>query len=657
MDGQDFKENTWTISVNRHGGRLATFHNMAAGAPLVIENPLLGRTAKAQVIRVCEKHFPEEPYEICVELLEAQNVWGVKLLAEDWKNSRPAAPQELIGSDSSSAPKKPETPAATSQKTGSGKTPGGAPPVSPARAEEHAEGVSQFNIAVTAKSRFAGDAALSEAPPASPDQKKTDALGRQTEAPSALPLKPLQEKLDEAQSLKQELGVLVERMQSARAEVEDLLLKAEESQRTWAAEAEQVLRRIEETGGKTQQSVIEKLDQEVAQGLASASARLAGEVHQRLETETASAVQNIIQKAQESQRTWAAEAEQVLKRIEKAGGKTQQSVIEKLNGEVAKGIASASARLADEAHQRLEAETASAIEDIVLKAEESQRTWALEAEQVLKRIEDVGGKTLQSMIEKLDQEVAQGLASVSARLADEAHRRLETETPSAVKNITKRVGDRLSVLTQECLSKAAMEFQAQCKGAVEAARAELDGLAANAANKVRKRARKAGKEELPAPDAQARQSRAQISHEQVKEFKMNVLTIKQPWAYAILHLGKDVENRGFRTHYRGPLLIHSAARPERNPREMLAECMNRPPSEQSLRNLPHGCIVGVVHLSDCIRDSKSKWAKEGDWHWVLKSARSIKPIECTGRLGLWTPSASVMKKLPRWLTKAGKHKA
>jgi len=586
LDGQDFKENTWTISVNRHGGRLATFHNMAAGAPLVIENPLLGRTAKAQVIRVCEKHFPEEPYEICVELLEAQNVWGVKLLAEDWKNSRPAAPQELIGSDSSSAPKKPETPAATSQKTGSGKTPGGAPPVSPARAEEHAEGVSQFNIAVTAKSRFAGDAALSEAPPASPDQKKTDALGRQTEAPSALPLKPLQEKLDEAQSLKQELGVLVERMQSARAEVEDLLLKAEESQCTWAAEAEQVLRRIEETGGKTQQSVIEKLDQEVAQGLASASARLAGEVHQRLETETASAVQNIIQKAQESQRTWAAEAEQVLKRIEKAGGKTQQSVIE-----------------------------------------------------------------------KLDQEVAQGLALASARLADEAHRRLETETAVAVKNITKRVGDRLSVLTQECLSKAAMEFQAQCKGAVEAARAELDGLAANAANKVRKRARKAGKEELPAPDAQARQSRAQISHEQVKEFKMNVLTIKQPWAYAILHLGKDVENRGFRTHYRGPLLIHSAARPERNPREMLAECMNRPPSEQSLRNLPHGCIVGVVHLSDCIRDSKSKWAKQGAWHWVLKSARSIKPIECTGRLGLWTPSASVMKKLPRWLTKAGKHKA
>ena len=382
LGGQVFKENTWTISVNKHGGRLATFHNMAAGAPLVIENPLLGRTAKAQVIRVCEKRFPEDPYEICVELLEAQNVWGVKLLPEDWKTSRPVAPEEQKGPVFPSAPTAPETLDAAGQKFGSGKTPDSAPPIPPTVAEEHAEGLNQFNMAVSALSRIAGEAASSEAPPASLDQKKADAPGGQMEAPSALPLKPLQEKLDEAQSLKQELGALVERMQSARAEVEDLLLKTQESRRTWASEAEQVLKRIEEAGGKTQQSVIEKLNQEVAQGLASASARLAGEAHQRLETEAA----------------------------------------------------------------------------------------------------------------------------------------------GAVENITKRVGDRLSLLAQERLSKAAMEFQIQCKGAVEAARAELDGLAANAANTVRERARKAGEEELPALDAQVRQSTAQICHEQLEVLKGQIET-------------------------------------------------------------------------------------------------------------------------------------
>ena len=84
--GQAFKENTWTISVNKHGGRIATFHQLAAGDQIVIENPLLGRSAKARVTRVCEKQFAEDPYEVCVELLEAQNVWGAK-----------PPPEEVVG--------------------------------------------------------------------------------------------------------------------------------------------------------------------------------------------------------------------------------------------------------------------------------------------------------------------------------------------------------------------------------------------------------------------------------------------------------------------------------------------------------------------------------------------------------------------------------
>ena len=76
--GQAFKENTWTISVNKHGGRIATFHQLAADDQIIIENPLLGRSAKARVTRVCKKRLAEDPYEVCVELLEPQNVWGVK---------------------------------------------------------------------------------------------------------------------------------------------------------------------------------------------------------------------------------------------------------------------------------------------------------------------------------------------------------------------------------------------------------------------------------------------------------------------------------------------------------------------------------------------------------------------------------------------------
>lgn len=40
---------------------------------------------------------------------------------------------------------------------------------------------------------------------------------------------------------------------------------------------------------------------------------------------------------------------------------------------------------------------------------------------------------------------------------------------------------------------------------------------------------------------------------------MKVLTVRQPWAWAIAHGGKDVENRATLWRYRGPLLIHAGA--------------------------------------------------------------------------------------------------
>jgi len=41
---------------------------------------------------------------------------------------------------------------------------------------------------------------------------------------------------------------------------------------------------------------------------------------------------------------------------------------------------------------------------------------------------------------------------------------------------------------------------------------------------------------------------------------MKAISLWQPWAWAILHAGKDVENRTWPTHHRGPLLLHVAKR-------------------------------------------------------------------------------------------------
>jgi hypothetical protein len=39
---------------------------------------------------------------------------------------------------------------------------------------------------------------------------------------------------------------------------------------------------------------------------------------------------------------------------------------------------------------------------------------------------------------------------------------------------------------------------------------------------------------------------------------MKALSIRQPWAWLIIHAGKDIENREWRTSFRGPVLIHAS---------------------------------------------------------------------------------------------------
>ena len=41
------------------------------------------------------------------------------------------------------------------------------------------------------------------------------------------------------------------------------------------------------------------------------------------------------------------------------------------------------------------------------------------------------------------------------------------------------------------------------------------------------------------------------------DYPRKALSIQQPWAWLIVNDHKDIENRDWRTHYRGPVLIHA----------------------------------------------------------------------------------------------------
>jgi hypothetical protein len=123
---------------------------------------------------------------------------------------------------------------------------------------------------------------------------------------------------------------------------------------------------------------------------------------------------------------------------------------------------------------------------------------------------------------------------------------------------------------------------------------------------------------------------------------MKALSIRQPWAWLILHAGKDIENRNWQPsnpglHFRGTCLIHAgiALQPIgdelRSFVKRVAGVDLPPPGE-----LPRGGIVGQVDVLDVVRTSLSSWF-EGPCGLVLANAKPLPFRACRGRLGFFRP--------------------
>jgi hypothetical protein len=111
---------------------------------------------------------------------------------------------------------------------------------------------------------------------------------------------------------------------------------------------------------------------------------------------------------------------------------------------------------------------------------------------------------------------------------------------------------------------------------------------------------------------------------------MKILTVHNPYAWAIFHAGKDVENRSRPTSYRGNLLIHSGLS-QKSMDSLMPTKLIMP------LGFPFGSILGSVELVDCITDSDSEWAMPGYYHWILENPVVLdRPFPIKGRLGLWT---------------------
>jgi ASCH domain-containing protein len=130
--------------------------------------------------------------------------------------------------------------------------------------------------------------------------------------------------------------------------------------------------------------------------------------------------------------------------------------------------------------------------------------------------------------------------------------------------------------------------------------------------------------------------------------RIKALSIGQPWAELILRHRKPFELRTWKTKYRGPLLIHVSQRINTQATEHLG--LHR-------HDLTLGAFVGCARLVDVrpftrqdARLLKKKRGDYGPWEpdyfaWVLKGVHRVKPIPFKGRLGLFTPPATILRRL------------
>jgi hypothetical protein len=126
---------------------------------------------------------------------------------------------------------------------------------------------------------------------------------------------------------------------------------------------------------------------------------------------------------------------------------------------------------------------------------------------------------------------------------------------------------------------------------------------------------------------------------------MRALSVRQPWAWAIIHAGKNIENRTWTTKHRGPLAIHASqgcTRAEYDAASVEIERITgkRPPT---LAELPRGCVVGTVDMVDCVEEGETEnpWAQDDCCWWMLSSPCACEPLATRGRLGLFEIAAEL----------------
>jgi hypothetical protein len=151
---------------------------------------------------------------------------------------------------------------------------------------------------------------------------------------------------------------------------------------------------------------------------------------------------------------------------------------------------------------------------------------------------------------------------------------------------------------------------------------------------------------------------------------LRVLSVRQPYAFAIAEGFKPIENRTRRTHYRGEIFLHAPKTLEKgvsivrysrdaarrldelggqlNFWDAIAACPSRfytPPTTLAL-----SAVIGTARITGCHQAGDgcgpacTVWGQPDAWHWELADARPLTAaVPKKGALGLWKPTPGLVQ--------------
>lgn len=544
--GQPFRENSRATVMNLHGAKILTFHHLALGSELVIENRALAITAPATVVWLGERKFPKDLGEAGIQLTEPGNIWGVDVPPEDWVEG-------ACGGEIARSPEDLAAIAAQRKATTEAKAEGQTS-VEEGHLTQDQIGAA-LDVALDKFSKRTQDAsdmhaALFEARMA----KLTNQVGSRMQTSAEAAAVVAEEKM--GKSLEKHISALMDRMQSTRAETEGFLARLQELQQSLQSEVEKAKQSIQDVSARAVQTTTQEFSERLRKESDVTAAHFVEETQKRLRDESTTAIGALTNEANSRLPKITAEffaksepeiqarqhqaVEQATSRVNQAAETTSADLVDKLQkhaetlkkdfeGHLEKSVHHAQEKSSREISEHIR-KTATGLADELLassskefhkQAGEFKATVSEDIKSTVKSQTEDAKKRLSTLthatVESLNKEGNAGLDEFRKHL----HKTLKDFQDKEAKNLEKHLEATVENLRGE-MQKAAASFQDKTLSEMQAKlQSAVDQRLADGAAQMSKQA----EENLAAISAQLNEKKQQMVNEAEDAFRAKLAEV------------------------------------------------------------------------------------------------------------------------------------